>query len=70
LDLFGAFEVGDGAADFQDAAVGAGAESEFIDRHFKQFFRFLFHGTVALNVSRSHLGVGVEALFLKPRELD
>jgi hypothetical protein len=31
LDFFGAGEVGDGAADFEDPTVSAGAQAQFID---------------------------------------
>jgi hypothetical protein len=70
LDVFGALQIGDGAGDFQHAAVGAGAESQLVDRDFEEFFRFRFHGAIFLDVSRSHLRVGVEISFLKARELD
>jgi hypothetical protein len=30
LDFFGAGEIGDGAADFEDPAVGAGAQAQFV----------------------------------------
>jgi len=39
LDFVGALEVGGGAGDFEDAAVGARAESRFIDRELAQSFR-------------------------------
>ena len=64
------FEVGDGAAYLQHAAVGAGAEFQLVDRDFEQFFRLWFHGAVALDVPRPHLRVGVEPFLLKARELD
>jgi hypothetical protein len=35
LDFFGAGEIGDGAADFEDAAVSAGAQAELVDGHFE-----------------------------------
>ena len=70
LDFGGAFEVGDGAADFEDAAVGAGAEPQFIDRDFEKFLRFRLHAAIAPDVSRAHLRIGVEASFLKARELN
>jgi hypothetical protein len=70
LDFFGAGEVGDGAADFEDAAVGAGAQAQFVDRGFQQSLRVVIHGTIALNVSRAHLGVGVNVSFLKALQLN
>jgi hypothetical protein len=36
LDFSGAGEIGDGAADFEDAAVSAGAQSELVDGHFER----------------------------------
>jgi hypothetical protein len=35
LDFFGAGEIGDGAADFEDPALGAGAQAQFVDRGFE-----------------------------------
>jgi hypothetical protein len=70
LNILRSFQVGDGAADLQDAAVGAGAESQLVDRDFEKFFRFRFHGAIFLDVSRPHLRVGVEISFVKARALD
>jgi hypothetical protein len=65
LDFFGAGEVGDGAADFEDPAVGAGAQSQFVDCGFEQSLGGVIHGTMALDISCAHLGVGVDVSFLK-----
>ena len=70
LDLFGSLEVGDGAADFEDAAVGAGAQAQFIDRHFEQLFSPFFDHAEALDIFCSHLGIGMDAPFFKALELD
>ena len=70
LDFFGAGEVGDGAADFEDPAVGAGAQAQFVDRGFEQSFRVIIHGAITLDVSRAHLGVGVDVSFLEPLQLN
>jgi len=35
LNLVGTFQVGDGAADLENAAISAGAQSELIDRVFR-----------------------------------
>ena len=66
LDFFGAGEIGYGAADFEDPAVGAGAQAQFVDRGFQQSFRIIVHGAI----SRAHLGVGVHVSFLKPLQLN
>jgi hypothetical protein len=70
LDFFAAGEVGDGAADFEDAAVGAGAQAQFVDGGFEQSFRSVVHGAIALDIARAHLGVGMDGPFLKPIQLD
>jgi hypothetical protein len=44
LDFFRAGEVGDGVADFEDPAVGAGAQAQFVDRGFEQSFLLSFRG--------------------------
>src|SRR3990167_1795567 len=69
LDLLGSFEVGDGAADFEDAAVGAGAQAQFIDRHFEQLFSPFFDRAEALDIFCSHLGVSMETFFLEAMEI-
>jgi hypothetical protein len=70
LDFFSAGEVGDGATDLQDSAVGAGAQAQFVDRGFKQSLGVIIHRTVALDVPCAHLGVGVDVSFLKPLQLN
>jgi hypothetical protein len=70
LDFFGAGEVGDGPADFEDPAVGAGAQAEFVDGGFEQSFGVFIHGAIALDISGAHLRVGVNGSFLKALELD
>src|SRR5262249_31329528 len=70
LDFFGAGEIGDGAADFEDPAVGAGAQAQFVDRGFEQSLGIVIHGTIALDISGAHLGVGMDVSFLKTLELD
>jgi len=52
---FGAGEVRDRPADFEQAAVGAGAESEFVDGGFQGIIGFFFNNAVALDVSGAHL---------------
>ena len=70
LDVFGAGEIGDRAADFKDAAVGAGAQAQFVDGGFEKFLGIFVHGTIALDIAGAHLGVGVDGPFLKPSKLD
>jgi hypothetical protein len=70
LDFFGAGEVGDGAADFEDPAVGAGAQAQFVDRGFQQSLRVIIYGTITFDISGSHLGIGVDAPFLKTLQLN
>jgi len=60
-DVGGAFEVGDGAGDFEDAVVGAGGHVHA----FHGIAKFLEAGGVGLSVfvqeGRGHLGVAVDA---------
>jgi hypothetical protein len=70
LDFFGTGKIGDGAADFEDAAVGASAQAQFVDGGFEQSLRVVIHGAITLDVSRAHLGVGMDGFFLKALELD
>ena len=70
LDFFGAGEIGDGTADFEDPAVGAGAQTQFVDRGFEQSLCVVINGTIALDVSCAHLGIGVNVSFLKPLQLN
>src|ERR1041384_8884405 len=67
LDVFGAFEVGDGARDFQHAAVGARAQAQAVDRDFEELFGLRLDGAEFFNVARAHLRVGVNAFLLKAR---
>ena len=43
LYIFCFFQVGDGAGDFEDAGVGAGAHAELIDDVFEQAVAFVVH---------------------------
>jgi hypothetical protein len=70
LDFFGAGEIGDGAADFEDPTVGAGAQAQFVDGGFEQSFRVVIHGAIPLDIARAHLGVGMDGSFLEALELD
>jgi len=62
LDFFGAGEVGDGAADFEDPAVGAGAQAQLVDSGVEQFFAIAIHGAITFDIPGAHLGVGVNVL--------
>ena len=63
-DVGGAFEVGDGAGDFEDAVVGSRAHVHALHG----VFQFLEAGGVGLGVfmeqGRRHLGVAVDAGFV------
>ena len=56
----GAFQVGDGAGDFQDAVVGAGGKAQALDRGFEQLFAFGGDGAVFADQLGRHLRIGVE----------
>jgi hypothetical protein len=58
LDGVGGGEVGDGAADFEDAVVGAGAEVEFVHGLFQHGGTFGAEGAELLEGAVGHAGVG------------
>ena len=63
-DVGGAFEVGDGAGDFEDAVVGAGAHVHALHGVF-QFFQASGVGFgIFVQEGRRHLGVAVDAGFV------
>jgi len=53
LDFFAARKIGDGAADFEDAAVGPGAQTQFVDGGFEQSLGGIIDGTIPLDIARS-----------------
>uniref|UniRef100_E6PYE0 Uncharacterized protein n=1 Tax=mine drainage metagenome TaxID=410659 RepID=E6PYE0_9ZZZZ len=57
---FGAFEVGDGAGDLENAVVGAGAEALLLHGAFEQPLGVCAEVAVGANLAGSHLGVGVD----------
>ena len=65
FDVFYTGEVGDGAADFQNSAIGARAEAKLVDRGLQESFSFSIHRAVTLDVSGAHLRVGMNFRFLK-----
>ena len=70
LDFFRAREIGDGAADFEDPAVGAGAQAQLVDGRFEQLLRVVVHGTITFDISGAHLRVGVDVSFLETLQLN
>jgi len=48
LNLIRAGQIGDRAADLENAAVGAGAQAQFVDGGFKKFFAVAVDLAVAL----------------------
>ena len=70
LDFFRAREIGDGAADFEDQAVGAGAQAQLVDGRFEQLLRVVVHGTITFDISGAHLRVGVDVSFLETLQLN
>ena len=55
LNVFGAGEVGDGAAYFKHAAVGAGAQPKLVDGGFQELVSFFLNDAIALDVFGTHL---------------
>ena len=64
-DVVGVFEVGDGAGDFADFVVGAGAEGELAHRVFEHLFAGLVQPAEILDISMRHCGVGHQAAVAK-----
>src|SRR5437667_210436 len=52
-------EISDGARDFQDPIVGAGAQVQFAHRHANQFLRVLAELAVLLELTRGHARVAI-----------
>ena len=70
LDFFAAREIGDRAADFEDSAVGAGAQAQFVNRGLEQPLAVVVHRTIALDIPCAHLGIGMDVSFLEAVKLD
>ena len=60
LDAVAGGEVGDGAGDFQNAVVGAGAERELFHRLLEHFAERGVERDVGANLRMAHAGVGRE----------
>ena len=58
-DLRFSVEISDGARDFQDPIVSAGAEIQFAHRHANQFLRVLAELAVLLELTRGHARVAI-----------
>ena len=63
-EVFGAGEVGDGAGDFEDAIVGAGAEVEIGHRELQKFERRVVENAVGFEFPAAHAGVAGDLRFL------
>ena len=75
FDFVGVFEIGDGAADFQDAIVGSRGETETGHGAFQHRLAFGVNATVATNQTARHRRVredslGGESLALPLARLD
>src|SRR5258707_5460393 len=57
LNLVGVFEVGDRAADFQDAIVGTGGQSQAQHGELQHRFALRIYPAVASNQARRHGGI-------------
>src|SRR5438876_4863844 len=68
-DGLGALEVGDGARDFQNAVVGAGAQTQAGHGVFEQAFALGRNIAIFADLSRAHLGVAVDLFTLVALEL-
>ena len=56
-EVLGAGQVGNGAGDFQDAVVGAGAQVQVGHGELEQFERGLVQGAILLELAAAHAGV-------------
>ena len=64
FDIDFTFQVCDGAADFENAVVGAGGEAEFGDGHFEEVFAFGVHPAEAADFPGAHVGIAEEVLLV------
>src|SRR5256885_16023989 len=62
FEIFGPFEISNGAGNFQNAVVSAGGESELCDGILHDAFTLWAQHAVLANVARSHLGIRVDVL--------
>jgi hypothetical protein len=63
VDLLPAAKAGDGAGDFQDAIVRAGAEIVVGHCVFKEVTRGFIQFAMGLQLARAHAGIASDALF-------
>src|SRR5439155_15844764 len=68
-DGLGTLEVGDGARDFQNTVVGAGAQTQAGHGVFEQAFAVGRNIAILADLSRAHLGVAVNLFTLVELEL-
>jgi len=69
LDVFDGFDVGDGAGNFENFVVGAGAEAQFVNSVFQQGQAFVIDLAELANLSASHLAIGANRHAVKSRLL-
>src|SRR2546430_6186430 len=62
IDFIGVFEIGDGAADFQDAIVGSRGEPQTGHGTFQHRLAFGVNATVKTNQTRRHRGIRENSL--------
>lgn len=70
LNFYRPFEIGDGAANFEHAAVGPGADAESVDGLLQELFCFAVCRAVPFKIPGAHLGVSVDISFFEALELD
>ena len=64
-DMLGAFEIGDGAGDLEDARVAAGGEAEALGDEFEEAVAGFVRFAMLADEARRHLGVAVDAAVLR-----
>jgi hypothetical protein len=57
LDTIALLQIGDGARHLENAVVGAGRQTQMVDRPLQEFFALLVDRTVAADVAGGHMGV-------------
>ena len=69
FEIFGAFEIGDRAGDFENPVVATSRKAEFGDGAFHDPFAFGCQHAVLSNVPRAHLGIRVNVFVEEAAEL-
>lgn len=60
MDVFGVFQIGDGAGDFDELENSAGGEFVFLVGGFEKILARVVEGTKLLNVFEMHFGIDVK----------